>query len=276
MNPKVDKIEEKIEFDDDLLCEVNLIDYETEDEPNISSLSSLGQDHAPISENQWNQYPFKPVCQQQWDQQISEIMSQIAEDNPYRNILIGDEISASEFINWIKGSYGQDCRPKLYDNITKSYILWDTGAMTCCIPKSAGDKINKKVRLRTADGKPMNTYGTKEFSIRLGRKTYTIEAIVTDVKQPIIGMDLIAKYKLGFEWLLDDLYVIDKKAGIRQKLKFVTIANNSLPTTAAQLIEVQNDLEKIETKPKIVIDQKSKKLLKMVPEKYRKHDFYHF
>ena len=45
---------------------------------------------------------------------------------------IGDEISAVEYVNWVNQN-GQDCRPKLFDNITKSYIRFDTGAMICCV-----------------------------------------------------------------------------------------------------------------------------------------------
>ena len=37
---------------------------------------------------------------------------------------VGKEISAMEFISWIKGISAQDCRPKLYDNVSKSYMLY--------------------------------------------------------------------------------------------------------------------------------------------------------
>ena len=130
-------------YDDEHQPEIILIDYENAIEPDISSLSTLGQ--AEISEDKWGQYPFKPVCQVQWDSQLKSVLDGIAEDNPYSSIIqIGDEISALEYVNWIKGSFGQDCRPKLYDNITKSYMLWDTGAMTSCLPRQKGDKIDKK------------------------------------------------------------------------------------------------------------------------------------
>ena len=142
---------------------------------------------------------------------------------------IGDDISALEYVNWVKHN-GQDCRPKLFDNITKSYILFDTGAMICCVPKQKDDKIDEQCTLRTADGKPMSTYGSRPLDIRLGRKTYSIDAKITDVKQPIVGMDFIAKYRLNFEWDdQDNLHIVDKRACTKQKLKFVTIAQHSLP-----------------------------------------------
>ena len=195
-------------------------------------------------------------------------------------VKIGEEVSAVEFINWIKGISTQDCRPKLYDNITKSYMLFDTGAMTCCLPKEKGDVLDKSCTLRTADGNPMPTYGSKELKIRMGRKTYSIQAKVTNVKQPIIGMDLIAKYRLNFEWKGDDLYVVDSKASTKQKLKFVTIANNSLPTvkgfqtsvvTNQMLFELAS-IKKLSDDNKGFTASKSEtqQILQSMPEKYRK------
>ena len=191
------------------------------------------------------------------------------------------EISAVEFINWVNNKQGIDCRPKLYDNLTKSYLLCDTGAMTTCVPKEAGDKIDKLVTLRTADGKPMKTYGKKEIHLRIGRKTYAIWAIVTDVTQTIIGMDFFNKYQIGFDWLWDELYLVDKKASIRQKLSFVTISRGSMPTVkmVAQKTKAQTDPNKILFEiaciKKLAETTSSKansdlnKLLKKVPQAYR-------
>ena len=191
------------------------------------------------------------------------------------------KVSAMEYINWIRGFSNQDCRPKIFDSITKKFMLFDTGAMTCCLPKEKGDKIDKNCILRTADGNPMPTYGNKELKIRLGRKEYSISAKVTDVKQPIIGMDLIAKYKLGFDWEGDDLYVTDKKASSKQKLSFVTIVPNSLPTVkeVQSLLESKQILFEMTCVQKLEQNQSAnfntseadlEKLLKIVPEPYRK------
>ena len=91
----------------------------------------------------WGQYPHKPICQELWDKSVADSLDLIATDNPYLSYNSGDEISALEFVNWINGAYGQDCRPKIWDNITKSYILFDTGAMKCCVPKQPSDKVVK-------------------------------------------------------------------------------------------------------------------------------------
>ena len=64
---------------------------------------------------------------------------------------IQKEVSAPEYINWIKGQCSQDIRPKFFDSVTKAYMLIDTGAMLSCVAKQKGDKINKNLTLRTAD-----------------------------------------------------------------------------------------------------------------------------
>ena len=63
--------------------------------------------------------------------------------------------------------------------------------MVSCVPKSPDDKLDRNTTLRTADGRPMQTYGKKKVTVQLGRKAYTIEAIVTDVSQRILGMDFL-------------------------------------------------------------------------------------
>ena len=223
---------------------IKLIDFSHENEPDISIFSTP---EASISEI-WGPYPFKPKCQIEWDTKINEISSQVADINPYlKHKNPGEEISALEAINWIKGQFGQvDFRPKLFDNITKTYTLCDTGAMLSCVPKQPGDVVDPTTTLKTADGKPMKTYGSKELNIRLGRKNYSIKAVVTDVTQRILGMDFFQKYKLGFEWISGDLYVVDRKANISKQIKFVTIEENSLPTAQAHLAKVKSDQNAIQ------------------------------
>ena len=258
-----------------------LIDFSHENEPDISI--SLNQ--ASISEV-WGEYPFKPKCQTQWDKEVSEISTKIAEVNPYLKFkLPGEEISAVEAVNWNNQEL-IDFRPKIYDSITKTYILCDTGAMISCVPKKSSDKLDPNTKLKTASGQPMNTYGTRSIDIRLGRKNYKIEATITDVTQQILGMDFFYKYRLGFQWIWDDLFVIDRKAQILKKLKFVTVEHNALPTIkSAQFAKIQTDPKIIEFEinslnkltdpieeavfPELQANKLDEELLKSVPEKFR-------
>ena len=281
-----DEAQDSVETDKEGDQHPLLVDFSHENEPDIS-ISSFPQS-ASISEI-WGPYPYKPKCQVEWDNKISQISNQIADINPYvKHKLPGEEIAAIDAVNWVNGQFGQvDFRPKLYDNITKSYILCDTGAMISCVPKEKGDILDPNTTLRTADGKPMRTYGSKEISVRMGRKTFSIQAVITEVNQKILGMDFFRKYRLGFEWYMDELYVIDRKAQIWKKLKFVTIAENSLPTVSAQFSMPQNDpkitafeincvkqlnksVQPEDIFPELKPNHQDQVLLKTVPEVYRK------
>ena len=71
--------------------------------------------------------------------------------------------------------------------------------------------------------------------VKIGRKTYDVNAVICDVEQDILGMDFLDRYKLGFEW--DDfdqteLYLVDKKAAIKAPLQIVTVAAD-LPRNVA-------------------------------------------
>ena len=52
-----------------------------------------------------------------------------------------------------------DIRPRFYDNLSKQYILVDTGAQVSCCPPSPSDKIDPTVILETVDGSKMPCYG---------------------------------------------------------------------------------------------------------------------
>ena len=115
-----------------------LIDFGHEREPDIS-ISANPSNKASISEV-WGPYPFKPKCQRIWDSQVSDIANKIALVNPYiQHKNPGEEIAAIDAVNWVNGQFGQvDFRPKLYDNITKSHILCDTGADQLCAKTKGG------------------------------------------------------------------------------------------------------------------------------------------
>ena len=86
---------------------------------------------------------------------------------------------------------------RFYDNLTKQWILVDTGAQVSCVAPTDDDKVNPHIILETVDGSKMPCYGTKVISLRIGRKTYTIEAIIAAVPAPIFGWDIFKKYRVG-------------------------------------------------------------------------------
>lgn len=98
----------------------------------------------------------------------------------------------------------------------------DTGADCSCLPRpininpltfrlSPQERVPP--RLFAANNTPIATYGYVHVKVNLGtRREYDHEFIFADVPQPIIGIDLLRKYKL----LIDPAYnrLIDRETGI--------------------------------------------------------------
>ena len=155
-------------------------------------------------------------------------MEPIAADNPYQ-IMQPGEISAIHSVNHTQGSYGLDSRPKIYDKAAKTWILCDTGSCIC-IPKEPGDELDSKLSLKPVNGGVIKTFGSKEISIQIGRKAYSIKAVKTEIPQTILGWDLFRKFSLGLEWNdYRDLFITEKKAGIKSLLKHLAIPSEEVP-----------------------------------------------
>ena len=228
----------------------------------------------------------KEKVQQNWSERIFSELEPIAADNPYLPDITGEEVSALEAIAWTRGSRGVDCRPKIFNGISKSWMLCDTGSMVTAVKRGPDDKLDESRYLQAVNGSKIKCFGKKEIQIRLGRKTYTIEAVIADIKQDILGWDFLAKYRLNWKWAqFGDLYLVDSKARIKAPVKFVALPASQqmallgeLPAENSSGAEVQNfvtefevasmkllDKEKEPEKP-IKIQPKYQKLLDEFPE----------
>ena len=106
-------------------------------------------------------------------------------------------------------------RPKLVDGFKNTYLL-DSGSMTCVWPATKTDKIDETVRLQSVDGTRFACYGRKKLDIRIGRKNYSIEAVIAKVKTPLLGWDFFMKYRLDLIWGdFGDLFLYDRVAQIQ-------------------------------------------------------------
>ena len=131
---------------------------------------------------------------------------------------VGDVISSIEAVSGVFPK--SDIRPKVFDNITKQWVLLDSGSCVSCVPASPSDSIDPSFKLRSVNGGQIDTYGTKRMSLRLGRKEYHINAVIAAIPTPIFGWDIFDKYKLSLDWNdQGDLVVMDKKADISSVLK---------------------------------------------------------
>ena len=98
--------------------------------------------------------------------------------------------------------------------------------MITATKKLPEDKVDDTINLIAVNGSRIKTYGNREIKVKIGRKAYTMPAIICDIDQDILGMDFLSKYKLGFEWDgidQSELYLVDKKADIRKLLQTVTV-----------------------------------------------------
>ena len=109
----------------------------------------------------------------------------------------GIQIAAIEAVS--QGWLEEDVRPKIYDNVTKTWTLCDSGSVVTCIPRKPGDTIDNNIKLRYVNGGSIPTFGSEELVIRLGRKSYKIQAIKADIPQRILGWDFFKKFKLNLE-----------------------------------------------------------------------------
>ena len=181
-------------------------------------------------------FEFRSETQKCWNALVLKSLEPVAEDNPYlKGFQAGDEVSALVASSHTPGSRGLDCRPKVYDGISKTWKLCDTGSMVSVIKRSSEDKIDKTKILQAVNGSTIKCYGQKVVSVRLGRKTYDIVATIADVDTDILGWDFMVKHRLNIEWgPFGDLVLHDRKADIRAQLKCVALPVDSPQTAMLQ------------------------------------------
>ena len=150
----------------------NLIDTNEIQNDSSPFISAIEQSQVFPAENTWSTYPFKPVCQDQFENLVTQAINAIAEDNPFCNVEEG-EIAAISAVGIKPGAYGMDIRPKVFDNKQKVWTLLDSGSCVSCVPKKPEDKIDHNFKLRAVNGGSIATFGTEIVKVRLGRKEYS-------------------------------------------------------------------------------------------------------
>ena len=79
-----------------------------------------------------------------------------------------------------------DIRPRVYDARLDTWVLVDTGSMVSCLKPTEEDVVNPNIKLETVDGSSIRCYGRKDYTIRLGRKEFHINAVVTKTTDTIL------------------------------------------------------------------------------------------
>ena len=187
---------------------------------------------------------------------------------------------------------GVDTRPHIYDRKMKQYLLLDSGAQISACPPDPEDKPDHNMSLRAANGSKMKCFGTKKLTVQINRKEYSIQAIKTEVKSPILGWNFVRKHRLGFEWNdWGDVCLVDKKSGISAPLTFkklpveqsgLAAINLKTPDSSEQvefelaclksLTPEENDIsENIENDISKLPDSEYKSLLERFPDLLKLH-----
>ena len=185
----------------------------------------------PVGSSQsWGVYEFKPECQIQWEEMVQQAAISIADQYPF----VEQAIDAT--------TENEDTRPRLYDTVLKQWILIDTGASVSVFPKSMFQNHERDpgVNLRAVNGTRLQTYGKRPVTIKIGRKSYSHNIILTDVEIPILGWDFIKKYRLSQIWTeWGDLELVDKKANIKTTLRIEPVPKG----TPLKLAPIEDDSE---------------------------------
>ena len=190
----------------------------------------------------------------QYDSMTLASLQIASEVDPFvTNLPVGVEIPTIDAVGWTKGHRSVDIRPRLVDRSTGQSRLLDSGAQlsaTCRLPE---DKEDHSVNLLAVNGSKIKTYGVRKVELKMGRKAYTIDAVICDIKEDILGMDFVDKYKLGLEWdeaTQTELFLVDKRAQIKSLLKMVTV-----PTDLQRAARVEARLDPSNNSSNLAPDQ---------------------
>ena len=169
------------------------------------------------------------------DSPVSDHPKQSLPDLPISDIENYEIIPPEEIVAAALDEGGNfDIRPRVFDNVTKTFSLVDTGSQCSVIRPVQGDALAPHLHLEAVDGSELPCYGKKQHSVRFNRKTYHIEAVVSKTTDQILGMDFIKKYQLDLQWgPFGDYYLVDKKSKIKTLCQFVKVPKHSSPSISA-------------------------------------------
>ena len=105
-------------------------------------------------------------------------------------------IRAIDAVDWSIGRHNCDIRPRLVDKSTGISRLVDSGSQISVTQKLPEDKVDQNLKLVAVNGTKIETYGVREVEFQINRKTYKMPMVICDVKQDILGMDFITKFRL--------------------------------------------------------------------------------
>ena len=135
----------------------------------------------------------------QFNEAVRAAIEVAAVIDPYKELLPeGVVVPTLDAVNW--QCRNVDIRPRLVDKSTGKERLIDSGAQISATVRLPDDKPDDTVSLIAVNGSKIQTYGVRNIEFKINRKLYTIQAVICDVSQDILGMDFLQKYKLSIQW----------------------------------------------------------------------------
>ena len=77
------------------------------------------------------------------------------------------------------GRAGVDLRPHIFDAVSKQHILLDSGSQVSAYPPEPGDQESGTF-LKAVNGSKIKCFGTKQITIKIGRKEYHPKVILSN------------------------------------------------------------------------------------------------
>ena len=139
---------------------------------------------------------------------------------------------AAEIASWQEGIKNKDIRPRVQDQISKEWLLVDSGAQLSVWPRNRVPEavIDPYISIQAVNKTKILTYGKKEISIRFGRKQYNHTVIIADVDRPVLGWDFCKKFRLSLLWtVMGDLVLWDRIANITVPLQITANETGTWP-----------------------------------------------
>ena len=146
-------------------------------------------------------------------------------------------VHAIEQIDSQAASIKVDIRPKLFDKVSNSWLLIDTGAACSVFPHQwyPESQLDHSKALRAVNGTSIPTFGTKRVEIITKTKNaYLHDVILAKVDMPVLGWDFIQNFQLDIRWSRGrrkSCALYDAKAAIKStplRLETVNTADLSL------------------------------------------------
>ena len=138
----------------------------------------------------WNEYPFKPVAQVHWEQQVAAA-----------------SLAAAKVDINHDPKLTTDVRPRLFDHNSNQWMLLDTGAAISCYPRSyfPDAVVDHSRSLQAVNGTKIATFGQRNVKINLGGRTFNHNFILADqISEPICGWDMLLAFRLDLVWTKDN------------------------------------------------------------------------